>query len=384
MMRILSIVLLGWAVGVCADPLEGWRTGVKVRAVTEAPGRHTIHSYYLANPESPDGSKVLFFVSTEARGEFGELHVLDRKTGAETVVAKNVTCEDAHRAACQQWTLHGKAVAYHDLRDGKWGVYVVGPEGEKTIALDRQLSFGQAAGNLLPVYGKHWNPGEHRHLELADAASGKIEKVLDVSAVKETYGEWVEKQFKGKDVSIFFPIVSPDQKRVFFKMAAGNGGDTHKGKVSDRQGLVVFDLEKKSLLCMKERWGHPAWFPDSRQIIEVGNFSYDCDEKGKANRILGLPVLNGCHLAVSPDGSVFVQDGELTKLGGKPGEWGVVVCDVKGGEGRYQILHRFNNSRGAKTWRHNHPHPVFSSDGKRIYFNVNETEWTQLFVAERG
>lgn len=383
-MRLLLVVTLlatGW---VQADSLEGWRSGVKVHPVSQVAGRHTIHSYYLTNPESPDCAKVLFFVSTQASGEAGDIHVLDRTTGMETVISRNVTCEDAHRAACQQWTLNGRAIAYHDVRDGKWGVYVVGPEGEKTIALDRQLAFGRPEGNLLPLYGKHWNPGEHRHLELADAASGAIEKVLDLSAVKQAYGEWLEKQFAGKDVSIFFPVVSPDQKRVFFKMAAGSGGENFRARVSSRQGLLAYDLEKKSLLFMRERWGHPAWFPDSKRIIEIGNLWFDCDDKGKATRIADLPVLPGCHLAVSPDGSVFVTDGELTKLGGKPGEWGIVVCDVKGGEGRYQILHRFNNSRGARTWRHNHPHPVFSADGKRIYFNVNETEWTQLFVAERG
>ena len=28
-------------------------------------------------------------------------------------------------------------------------------------------------------------------------------------------------------------------------------------------------------------------------------------------------------------------------------------------------------------------HPVFSADGKRIYFNVNADKWTRLFVAEQ-
>jgi hypothetical protein len=76
------------------------------------------------------------------------------------------------------------------------------------------------------------------------------------------------------------------------------------------------------------------------------------------------------------------MDGLLDGLGGKPNEWGIVVCDLRGGEGRYRILHRFDNSQGARSWRKNHPHPVFSADGKRIYFNVNAGPWTQLYVAE--
>ena len=41
-------------------------------------------------------------------------------------------------------------------------------------------------------------------------------------------------------------------------------------------------------------------------------------------------------------------------------------------------------NEGATTWRKNHPHPAFSLDGKRIYYNVNSGKYTQLFVAERG
>jgi hypothetical protein len=57
-----------------------------------------------------------------------------------------------------------------------------------------------------------------------------------------------------------------------------------------------------------------------------------------------------------------------------------MVCDIRGRS--FQILHRFDNSRGARSWRRNHPHPIFSADSRRIYFNVNEGDWTQLYVAE--
>ena len=43
---------------------------------------------------------------------------------------------------------------------------------------------------------------------------------------------------------------------------------------------------------------------------------------------------------------------------------------------------QFNNAGGAKSWRRSHPHPTFSADGHRIYYNVNDGDWTRLFVAE--
>jgi hypothetical protein len=48
------------------------------------------------------------------------------------------------------------------------------------------------------------------------------------------------------------------------------------------------------------------------------------------------------------------------------------------------VIHRFDGSKGATSWRPSHPHPVFSADGRRVYYNVNDGRWTQLYVAERG
>ncbi|HYE19498.1 MAG TPA: hypothetical protein VEA69_13690 [Tepidisphaeraceae bacterium] len=370
------------------DALAPWRAGVTIKPVSDAPGRHTTHAYYLTNPESPDGTKLLFFSSKTANGESGEVVVLDRVTGKETVIARNVTCEDAHRVACQQWTLGGKAVAYHDVREGKWGVYVVDLDTgkERAVAPGLQIGFGQPAGEWLPVYGTHWNPGEHRGLMLANARTGEIRTVTSIEQIEKMYADYLAMQFPGKRVSVFFPVISPDLKHAFFKFAAGAGGDNFRGKVSDRQGLAVANLETGQLEFQHDRWGHPAWYPNSSKILEVNHVFLDLTkQKDRSGRIPGMPALNGApHPSVSPDSRLFVTDGATDKIGGKPGEFCVLLGDINGGEGRYVVLHKFMASGGAKSWRRNHPHPIFSADGKRIYFNVNEGPWTQLYVAEIG
>ena len=90
--------------------------------------------------------------------------------------------------------------------------------------------------------------------------------------------------------------------------------------------------------------------------------------------------LSGDHPSASPDGRLVITGTIMTSFGGELNEWGAVLTDVKG-TGQ-MLLHRFDNSHGAKSWRVSHPHPVFSADGKRIYFNVSEGEFTRLFVAE--
>jgi Tol biopolymer transport system component len=79
---------------------------------------------------------------------------------------------------------------------------------------------------------------------------------------------------------------------------------------------------------------------------------------------------------------LLVSDTTLERFGGSRNDWGIVVMDIRGNA--HVVIHKFDNSHGASSWRVSHPHPVFSADGRRIYFNVSSGPWTQLHVAERG
>src|SRR3954463_854034 len=121
---LAALVPLG-AAEPSGDPLAPWRAGVKLHPVAPGQERHSIHAYFNTCPESPDGKYVLYYTSGIASGEEGDLRILERATGKETVIATGIHCEDAHRAACQQWSNGGKQVVYHDNRDGHWQVMAV-------------------------------------------------------------------------------------------------------------------------------------------------------------------------------------------------------------------------------------------------------------------
>jgi hypothetical protein len=171
---------------------------VKIAPVSTAPDRHTIHTYYLTCPESPDGTRVLFFAATDPRGHHGDLIVRERASGKETVIARGIDTEDAHRAACQQWIGGGRRVAYHDVKDGRWTVQVVDLDtlADRKLAEDRQRCFGPETGDVVPI------------------------SALTIADVERRHGEWLAKGFAGKPASIFFPNISPDGRRVHFKMSA--------------------------------------------------------------------------------------------------------------------------------------------------------------------
>lgn len=382
--RALGLALLT-GLAHASDPVEAWSHDVRIAPVSPIAERHSIHSYYVANPESPDGKLVLYFTSTHPAGYVGEVRMMDRATGKETVLAENVHTEDAHRAACQQWLSGGRRVAFHEVIDKKWRVVVVDVETLKKIVVaeDHQVGFGRPDGDLLPMYGCHWNPGPYRDLEVWDAKTGKTTTRAKIAEVEAKYGEWLAKEFDGKPCSIFFPVLSPDLKRVFFKIAAGNGGDNFMAKnASVRQGIVCYDFDKAACIWQRGQWGHPGWTPDSQHIFEVGNITMDIHASSfKYTKLKDVPNLRGSHPSVSPDGTLMVTDGITEPIGGKPGEWGVMVADMNGG--KWKLLHSFDQTKGAKSWRRNDPHPVFSADGRRIYYNVSDGEFTRLFVAER-
>ena len=367
------------------DPVASWSKDVVIKPVSSVGGRHSIHTYYVANPESPDGRHVLFFTSTHPASYVGEVRILERATGVETVLAENVATEDAHRVACQQWLSGGKRVAFHEVIDKRWRVVVVDVETlTKTIvAEDHQVGFGRPEGDLLPMYGCHWNPGPHRDLKVWDAATGKTSTRATIAEVEAKYGEWLTEAFAGKPCSIFFPVISPDLKRVFFKIAAGNGGNNYMAKnASLRQGIICYDFEKAACIWQRGQWGHPGWTPDSQHIFEVGNITIDNSSPTlKYTKLKDIPNLRGSHPSVSPDGKLMVTDGMTEPVGGKPNEWGIMVADMNGG--KWVLLQSFEQHRGARSWRRNDPHPAFSADGKRIYYNTSDDQFTRLMVAER-
>jgi hypothetical protein len=358
-----------------------WAAGARFTPVLGDADRHSIHAYFNTSPESPDGRRVLLYTSTAAEGYEGEIRMVDRATGETTVLARNVVVEDAHRAACQQWVSSGRRVVYHDRRDGKWVVVAVDVATlkERVLLEGRQVGFGQPTGDLVPVYGPHADPGRHRDLELLDVATGEVRTAVTAEAARKAYPEWAAKRFGDRPVSVFFPLLSPDRDLVVFKLATPGDGDIRSAKASERDGLLCYDLKAGRILWMHERWGHPAWAPDSASLL---NF----DSKGRLYRITRtgqvevqtkLPAFPGSHPSFGPDGDLFTTDYQAGE-----GLWAVAVGSL--GRAEHRVVHRFDNTGGSTSWRPSHPHPCFSPDGRRLYFNVSSGRWTRLFVAEAG
>lgn len=362
------------------SPLDAWKDAT-VRPVLESAVCHTIHMYYVASPESPDGKHVLVFMSADRAGYKGDVVIVERATGKTTILARNVVTEDAHRVACQQWLSGGQRVVFQDLRDGEWVVAAVDVATgvERVLAGGRQVGIGSPSGDVIPVIGLHWQADDFADIELLDSQTGARTPVVTAAAVREAYPELVSELFGDSPVSLYYPILSPDGRRMIFKFAVAKGGDFRRKGASTREGLVCYDLEAKKFLWAQKRWGHPAWSPDGESIINTGQIVSDA-ATGRTARHAGFPRFPGSHPSFAPDGRLFTTDAQVEPA--TAGEWSIVVGELAAGKSL--IVHRFNNARGAASWRRSDPHPAFSPDGRRLYFNVSDGAWTRLFVAERG
>jgi Tol biopolymer transport system component len=360
--------------------IQRWQSA-NVKTVVPATDHHSIHSYFNTCPESPDGQHVLYFSSKTPTGEYGDICIVERKTGQVQILASGVTAEDAHRVACQQWSDDGRIVTYHDFRDGHWQVACIDIKSgtQRLLAMDRQIGFGTAITDWVPIYGSHWKQGEHRDLELVNVNTGEIRTELTIAEVLKSYGNEVKELVGDGTTSIFFPVVSPDGSKIYFKIAQGRGVDDFRANnASKREGKFVYDLQKHQFIGLYGKWGHPSWSPDSTGIFEKGNFLFDLATETNRYFASGAP---SNHPTMSPSQKLFVTDADISKRKeGKPGQWGIIIGSLETDE--FATIYRFDNSDGARSWRKPHPHPAFTPDSRRIYFNASSAGWTRLMVIE--
>lgn len=358
-----------------------WGGEIAVRPACALTGAHVLHAYFNACPESPDGRHVLAFVSDQTTAEVGHLVVIERISGAVRELTGELIVEDAHRQAYQQWVCGGEQVVYQDLRAGQWIVAAreLSSGQERVLCSGRQLGWAQPHACLVPLHGPHWAPGTHRDLQLLDVTTGEVRTALRAEDVVAEHADWVRHHLGDGPISIFFPVLSPDLGRVFFKLATPLDGVFRSPRASRREGLFVYDLRTGRCLLRRDTWGHPAWFPDSRRIINIPPVVIDLDSATEAVPS-GLPSLPGRHPSVARDGRTLVADALVDAEDRATQRWSIVVADLAGGG--WRLLWRAPGcGPGTSSWRPPHPHPVFSADGRRIYFNLNTGANTLLHVA---
>lgn len=358
-----------------APTFDAWLHHLEIEDVCASEGCHTLHAYFNCSPERPDGREVLFYRSRQGDAMRGELVARKRETGEETVLAADLSVEDPHRAALQQWAGNGRRVVYHRPGTEGWEVVVADARTGEALRVvpGRQLGVGNG-GEWVPLCAAPGNPGGFRDVELLNVSSGEIRRAVRAERIRGEHEGWVEERCGTAGISLYFPVLSPDGARVFFKLAVPDGAGG-----SRRMGLVVAEIHGEGGCFRWDDWGHPAWHPDSRHIVQPGAIRLDA-WTGDSAWMEGFDFPRQGHPAVGPDGRLLVCD--TVTDAGPPFRWGIFLTDVEAA--RSAQIYALQPEPGEGARRSPHPHPVFNATGDAIYLNACDGRFWRLYRLRAG
>ena len=202
----------------------------------------------------------------------------------------------------------GDYIVYMALVEGKWQIVRASVKdlSKTVLAEGRQLGWGQANLDVVPLYGLHWGPGRHRDLELLNVRTGEIKTVLTADRVAGEHAEFVATRLgvrrregeeekrrggeeergvprHGQDARAteegaggaaprvgFFPAAQPGWEEGCFLSCLCRGmGSSGRRRPARARGCLCMDAESGRCLGMNVQWGHPAWCADSRRIVDL-------------------------------------------------------------------------------------------------------------------
>ena len=160
-----------------AEAIAPWTRNFRVAPLTSTPGRHTGHSYYVANPESPDGKFVLFYASADPSGYVGDVVIVERATGEETVLAHNLRLMRALMSqSIKAWPFSGPVGIRERGRGGRTDIHVF----DEWCYLGTAVSRSQLWDMLAPGGERMFDPDCYKILDRFLRA-GKDLDVLDLT-----------------------------------------------------------------------------------------------------------------------------------------------------------------------------------------------------------
>lgn len=333
--------------------------------------RPVVHAYYDVCPESPDGSRAIVTVfSGDAIPGPARVAIVDRTSGEVLRTIGEPVEAIGHVGRFALW-LDEDRIALRQGEDeavGGWSIVTLstGEQVDHPGAL-RQWHAGTGRG-LVQQLGTTPNPHRLRQgiavvddqgRTVAEAGVPDCLACLPEGETPPPIDMLDVKNFKwAPDGSRFFVVFNTEQY----------------GNFIDRDGprfktIVSFNAEAGDARFLGHFGHHPTWSGDGSLI-----YAMDVRDDGSQD-LVALPAdgsletqtvlesIPGAHGSPTPDGRRWIIDVPEADHS----ECAIAAFDLA--TGRREDLVRFSHTR----WDHrtgNHPHPVVTPDGRRVYFNA--------------
>lgn len=332
----------------------------------------SVHAYYDCCPESPDGSRVTCFRFDGPVPGVGRVEVRQRD-GALLEHFGDGCRGIGHVGSFPTWA-DDDAILWVDGPDAKdtdpRTFLRELPHGTQHQLPGRIRQFHAATGRGL-VQACAQQPDNPHRLTTAIEVIDRDGTVLGGMHRDDCYAVLPDQSAAPPpaQLSLMNSKWSPDGSRFF---AVYNTEPYRKrcgGEVARFKTLVIAQADGSGLRFLGHFTHHPSWTPDGNGIIafcncDDGQDLVRFDAETGAHEIL-LAAVPGVHPTVSPDGGSVVTD-VFDQAGGRAS---IVRYPLPNGEP--ELLAEFAHVDFAHLDGH-HPHPVFSRDGTRIYFNAQD------------
>jgi len=351
----------------------------EVRQISK-PGKHAVHAYYDICPENFDGDHIVYSEFEEDRVPGPCKVVLCEKTGEnKRYVGRNNDCL-GHVGAFAQW--HDRtSVSF--LTEGGSGVTTAVYELEadqKQVFPGRMRQYCAALqrGFLLEAAPEAENPHQLiNRVTIFDFTQQKALAVITTEMCRALIPRGVPKP-PLEQLNFQNTKWSPDARSFF--TVFGNEGYRKKNDAQETlKCLIAGDADGSDLRFVAAFGHHPMWTPDSSGFI-----AYMRKDKGqdlclftlgeRVERTVMIPNALGVHATLHSDRRRVVTD--IFRFP-EPHQASIGIYDLE--TKALEIIATFNH----KVYDHTHgfhPHPVWSRDGKRLYFNGQDNGYAQLYA----
>lgn len=346
------------------------------------PDKSCIHTYYDIPVESPDGRRIAFFAFDADVPGPGKVYI-SGMDGSDPEEVGRVTIGIGHTGGSVSWADNDR-IAYSADPRLDHGSTVYSLSTGKTCQLTNQLRSMDAQGKhgvmLMELRNETEGVSSRQHLDLWDSERGEAAPFLEIYQAHALLDQ--SDQVDVSTLNFQNPKWSPDGK--YMLVVLSNQWFRKKrnpGLKPPIHALFVLENATKNLFCLGRIGHHPMWMPHSQSII-----AFDWDQH-QNQRIIEYPIdrtgsrvmidsIPGIHVVPDPSGRYLVLDMFDHPY---PNQAAIVLLEIA--TGRLETLctgqhHDFDHMTGS------HPHPQFSRDGKRIYFNISDTKRPQLYALE--
>jgi hypothetical protein len=366
--------------------LGAYEEGYTVRQVS-AGTAPSMHAYMDICPESPDATRITYFEFEDKVPGWGRVVVANRDGSEPHYVSERVRGGD-HDGTRQQW-LDNDHLLY-GIEDEEWSIIVNVKDNSTrkvagSIGMVSEINGKGLTHNNYPASKYKRAARKHSEVMLMDLAKGEVEVLLNKEEMIPMHPrrEIIEDP-KWKDMGTFkHPKWSPNGEKFFWVYMLEVKG-TNKKLV---KSALLADKDGNGIRYVSEVGQHAMWQSNDTLLSYIRRDDFDLVNNPTAQDVMihpingepDYPLINnalGIHGSLNPDGDLFVTD--IFDWPEK-GAHAVLLYDVASGDFRELVRMRAENDDPKNTM---HPHPVWTRDGQRVYFNGSDTGKRRFYVID--